>query len=866
MLKFLKSTRNLFKIQHILCLIFLLTIIYFILNPRFIYENGQYFHTSYHEIDYATQFAALPNDSQFDCIYINQSSSCTYINYYNKEKDEIYKKRVYNFSTNTLFGDLLSECYYDTTNHKVFTILTSNNADYFLFELYNDKNPTEIKKEKIFHYTIYDSLLKSNIVVNNTIFNSFEVEDNLNEICKLIPNKNGFKLIVSGLVRDNILPQNESMNICNNIYERIRLKISNYLKIRFSEEDIFKIIQFFLRKNYYYSNYFRNNFLNRGFMPAKIAGSVDINDDGNKELLILIYGNEYIYNLLICFDTVSKSILWENRFYRTPEQFIIQDIDNDNIEEIIIGFTPSEYNLPIEWFTKKLNYYNEGNIAILNNDGTCKLINNRPAILNLHKEPVSTYYNLNFNHSEILVGYKSSNEESSDNRFIIWNIIENNIDSLNILCNNFIGFCQNKTNISAFSYCNKKLIMKLISRDLELKKIYSAKIQKKTNSILDSSIKIFNMQYYLSSPLSIISQDLNLIYDCPYNAVKNHISIVDNDLFFIEQRKGLTYLSRINFIENRKINPYAILVISLEIFIIISFFFMINFISFPISSGINSYLIVISVIGKIHFWKIYGKMREIYKLPRHASLNRNSYLNIARSLSNNNIKVVHKKKFFIFDYTVYELNTRDELIIIRHIVHELKNKILLIKMMVHNKDKVSSEVNTLQILDYISKIVVTLSNLTRIETLYKEKTELNQFLKQILSEYINHPHFTKIDLKSEIPVKYLNMDKQLFGIALKNLLNNALESTTNISEHIKIRISMKDGKININIVNPGHIAKNELTKIYEIGYTTKNEGSGLGIPISKIIIEKHNGILRVSCDKNEIFVRIILPDEIFTLN
>ncbi len=859
-LKISKFVRNLFKIQYILYLIFLLTIVYFIFNPRFIYEKGQYFLTSYNEIDYATQFATIPNNSQYDIIYINQSTTCTYINYYNEKENGTFKKRLYNFSPNTLLGGLLSECYYDTLNHKIFTILTSDDADYYLFELYNDENPTEIKKDKIFHYNIYDSMLDTNIIVNNVKFNSFEVENDLENLCELTPYKDGYKLKVSGRVRDSIFPQKESININNAIYDRISSEISILLNILFTQEDIFKIMQFFLRKDYYDWNYFRNKFPNRGFLPAKIAGAVDINNDGHEEILILIYGNEYIYNLLICFDTVSKSILWENRYYRTPEQFIIQDIDNDKIEEIIIGFSHSDYNLPVEWFKKNPNKYNDGDIVILNNNGTIKLINKRPALLNLPGEPVSTIFSTQLNDEGILMGYRS-NGELLEQRFIFWNLIINEIDSLNILCNNFIGFCKNKSYIRAFSYCNKKIIMKLISLDIELKKTYKNKIQKRLHSILSSSKKILNNKYYISLPLSIISQNLNLIYDCPYNAVKNHISITDNNLFFIEQRKGFTYLSRINFIENRKINPYAILIISLEILIIVSFFFIINFISFPISSGISSYLIVISVIDKIHFWRIYGKMRAIYKLPRHMSLKRNSYLNIVRSLSNNHRKVVFQKKNLIFNYTVYELISRDELIVIRHIVHELKNKILLIKMIINNKNKLNSNASILSILDYISKIAVTLSNLTRIETLYKEKVEMNQYLKQILSEYINHPHFTKIEFVSGISNEYFYIDKQLFKIALRNLINNAIESITNSKQIIKIKVLIVDSKLHVDILNPGHLERNEIEKIYEIGYTTKNEGSGLGIPISKIIIENHNGILSISSDDNTIMVRIILPKE-----
>jgi nitrogen-specific signal transduction histidine kinase len=48
-------------------------------------------------------------------------------------------------------------------------------------------------------------------------------------------------------------------------------------------------------------------------------------------------------------------------------------------------------------------------------------------------------------------------------------------------------------------------------------------------------------------------------------------------------------------------------------------------------------------------------------------------------------------------------------------------------------------------------------------------------------------------------------------------------------------------------------------QLYTIGYSTKENGSGLGIPIAKAIIEKHEGSLDIQCLRDMFMVTIALP-------
>ena len=50
-----------------------------------------------------------------------------------------------------------------------------------------------------------------------------------------------------------------------------------------------------------------------------------------------------------------------------------------------------------------------------------------------------------------------------------------------------------------------------------------------------------------------------------------------------------------------------------------------------------------------------------------------------------------------------------------------------------------------------------------------------------------------------------------------------------------------------------------MDKIYEPFYTTKKDGTGLGVSLSKEILEAHNGSLKYYNNKKGTLARIVLP-------
>jgi signal transduction histidine kinase len=140
-------------------------------------------------------------------------------------------------------------------------------------------------------------------------------------------------------------------------------------------------------------------------------------------------------------------------------------------------------------------------------------------------------------------------------------------------------------------------------------------------------------------------------------------------------------------------------------------------------------------------------------------------------------------------------------------------------------------------------------------------------VKQLISmtEYMKRRAADKVQF--ELNLHHVNtfmipMSPQLFDWVIENLLKNALDSMEGIG---KIIVELKDEGENaaIEITDTGKgIARNIWGQIFKPGFTTKKRGWGLGLSLSKRIIEQyHKGSLFVKTSepgKGTTF-RIILP-------
>ena len=92
------------------------------------------------------------------------------------------------------------------------------------------------------------------------------------------------------------------------------------------------------------------------------------------------------------------------------------------------------------------------------------------------------------------------------------------------------------------------------------------------------------------------------------------------------------------------------------------------------------------------------------------------------------------------------------------------------------------------------------------------------------------------------PSVFIRIIDHKFSAVIINLIKNATESfeTDSKNKFIKIETDKKEGFATVSISNNGKKIADE-HKIFEEGFTTKKEGSGLGLYICKKTMEEQFG-------------------------
>ena len=123
----------------------------------------------------------------------------------------------------------------------------------------------------------------------------------------------------------------------------------------------------------------------------------------------------------------------------------------------------------------------------------------------------------------------------------------------------------------------------------------------------------------------------------------------------------------------------------------------------------------------------------------------------------------------------------------------------------------------------------------------KETVDSYSYLKTRSSKLVA---FELITPNTEILV---NLNKQLYSWTIENLVKNAIDAMKGRGK-ITIEISELENDIKVSISDTGKgFPKNKFNTIFEPGYTTKKRGWGLGLSLTKRVIEEfHNGKIKVS--------------------
>ncbi|MBK8396370.1 MAG: hybrid sensor histidine kinase/response regulator [Leptospiraceae bacterium] len=160
---------------------------------------------------------------------------------------------------------------------------------------------------------------------------------------------------------------------------------------------------------------------------------------------------------------------------------------------------------------------------------------------------------------------------------------------------------------------------------------------------------------------------------------------------------------------------------------------------------------------------------------------------------------------------------------------------------------------------------------SRLETdmihLNSEKVNVSKILNEITKEYTESIQLKKIILENTLAQKeeFALADEYSIHIILENLFSNAIKFT-NYHEFIKINSSRSGDRITFSIINKGMFFTQAMQeKIFNFEYKSNQsfddseKGSGLGLALSKELVEKNGGKFWITTDENITEISFSLP-------
>jgi len=187
--------------------------------------------------------------------------------------------------------------------------------------------------------------------------------------------------------------------------------------------------------------------------------------------------------------------------------------------------------------------------------------------------------------------------------------------------------------------------------------------------------------------------------------------------------------------------------------------------------------------------------------------------------------------------------------------HELRNPLNVIRNCAYLlnmtlTDKGDEEaLNTLKVvdkqIDIANKIVTDLLDFTRIKPPSLTRVNLNNLVKESLS-WVEVPE--NITVTADLNGNFLSVktDAEQMGRVFANIITNAIQAMNGKGE-LQIDTGLEDGYAWSRFEDTGcGIPDENLEKIFEPLFTTKPKGIGLGLAITKRLVEQNGGKIEVA--------------------
>lgn len=201
--------------------------------------------------------------------------------------------------------------------------------------------------------------------------------------------------------------------------------------------------------------------------------------------------------------------------------------------------------------------------------------------------------------------------------------------------------------------------------------------------------------------------------------------------------------------------------------------------------------------------------------------------------------------------------------------HELRTPITRVKvalaLMPESPERASIEEDLSEIEKKITDLLETARALNIKASLHLASVDLAELIQKTAALFeTGRPEIRIADTSDLAPI---DLDTELMGRALKNVLDNAQKYSPDNAAPIEISVSMDEAETIITIQDSGiGIPEEDLDFIFEPFYrvdkarTPQQDGYGLGLSLARNIIEAHGGHIHISSEPGKgTLVKIHLP-------
>jgi signal transduction histidine kinase len=188
--------------------------------------------------------------------------------------------------------------------------------------------------------------------------------------------------------------------------------------------------------------------------------------------------------------------------------------------------------------------------------------------------------------------------------------------------------------------------------------------------------------------------------------------------------------------------------------------------------------------------------------------------------------------------------------------HELRNPLNVIRNCAYLLNMALTEksdeeaTNTLKVLDkqidIANKIVTDLLDFTRIKPPSQVRADLKNLIEESLSWTVI-PEQVKVNVNLNGHAKPIKTDPEQMSRVFSNLISNAVQSINGKGGEVNISAAADSEYISVFFRDTGcGIPEENMQKIFEPLFTTKPKGIGLGLAISKRLVEQNGGKIEVA--------------------